>query len=222
MNWTTSHETRRKGKGMTRTTYSEYAPTQFDCKGLGLPDRQDWLVLPTMRTRDSEPLEESNFVTALEMMGGKSETVEVHRFGHWGPGWFEIILADPMHAETVERIESSLEDYPILDESDLSQREYEAEMESWEQYGRSDFRRLIVKHFCLSDPADWALDEVESDELYRVFCEGNPGGTNQNGDGVSGRELENAVRALSRGDVARLIQLGRKTERERKAQRGGN
>jgi len=167
-------------------------------------------------------MEESNFATALELLGGESETVEVHRFGHWGTGWFEIILASPEHAEVVEEIENMLEDYLVLDEMDLSQREHDAEIDSWESYGRSDFRRLIVKHFCLSDPADWALDEVDSDEMYRLFCEGNPGGTNQNGDGVSGRELENAVEALSRGEVARLIKLGRRTERERKAQRGGN
>lgn len=31
--------------------YSQFRPT--DSKGLGLPDRQDWLVLGVARTRDS-------------------------------------------------------------------------------------------------------------------------------------------------------------------------
>jgi hypothetical protein len=76
-------------------TYSQYRPTGFDSRGLGLPDRQDWLVLPVIQTRDSGPLEQSNFASALKAVGGESETVEVHRFGHWGPGWFEIIIVAP-------------------------------------------------------------------------------------------------------------------------------
>jgi hypothetical protein len=64
--------------------YKDYSPTEFDCKGLNLPDKQEWLVVPVMQTRDSGPLELSNFRTALKMLCDESENVEVHRFGHWG------------------------------------------------------------------------------------------------------------------------------------------
>ena len=30
------------------TRYRDFAPTGFDSKGLGLPDQQDWFVLPIM------------------------------------------------------------------------------------------------------------------------------------------------------------------------------
>lgn len=105
-------------------TYSEFAPTQFDVSGAFLPDRQDWLVAPVSRTRDSEPLEESNFAVALELLG---DNVEVHCFNHWACGWFEIIIIRPDTPEIIiaEGIESKLEDYPILDEDDLSMRELE-------------------------------------------------------------------------------------------------
>ena len=76
-------------------SYGEFRPTAFDPKGLGLQEQQDWMVLPTYQTRDSEHLTKSNFEAALEMLGGEGDDVEVHRFGHWGPGWFEIIIVRP-------------------------------------------------------------------------------------------------------------------------------
>jgi len=63
-------------------TYSQYAPTGFDRSRAFLSDRQAWLVVPVSRNRDSNTLAESNFDAALEMLGGESDTVEVHRFGH--------------------------------------------------------------------------------------------------------------------------------------------
>jgi hypothetical protein len=114
--------------------YSEFAPTGFDHKGAFLSDQQDWLVLPVSRNRDDgQPLTESNFETALEILGGERENIcEVHRFGHWGPGWFEIIIINPRAGKTLKRaegIENNLADYPVLNEEDFSQREYEAETE---------------------------------------------------------------------------------------------
>jgi len=121
--------------------YAEYQPTTFDRKGIALPDQQDWLVLPVMQTRDSGPLDESNFAVALDSVGGEdSDDVEVHRFGHWGPGWFEIIIVRPesQAAKEAEEIESALADYPILSEDDHSRREYERAGEYWDQCSLSD------------------------------------------------------------------------------------
>lgn len=114
-------------------TYSQFAPTAFDPAGAFLEDRQDWLVAPVGRTRDSECLDESNFHAALEALGGESEDVEVHRFGHWGPGWFEIILIRPgSPAESIAvDVEKRLEDYPVLAEDDYSEREAEEANRVW-------------------------------------------------------------------------------------------
>jgi hypothetical protein len=113
-------------------TYKEYAPSTFDTPGLGLPDRQDWLVV-IGRNRDSDCADESNFAAALERLGGESETVEVHRFGHWACGWIEIIIVAPEGPQAVEayRIEDDLDVYPLLDENDHSEREAEAAVETW-------------------------------------------------------------------------------------------
>lgn len=111
-------------------TYSQFRPTGFDVAGLGLPDRQDWVVIVT-RTRDSDVLGESNFAAALRILGGESDTCEVHRFGHWACGWFEVVLLDPCRATEAETIASMLEGYPVLDEDDLSAREWDAADELW-------------------------------------------------------------------------------------------
>lgn len=108
--------------------YKEFRPTGADAKGLGLEDKQDWFVLPVSRNRDSELLAESNFSVALEMVGGESETVEIHRFGHWACGWFEIVIIQPgSEAENKGwEIEAALENYPVLSDEDYSNKQLEA------------------------------------------------------------------------------------------------
>lgn len=114
-------------------TYSKFAPTALDSPGAFLEERQDWLLAPVSRTRDSNCLAESNFAAALEALGGESDDVEVHRFGHWGPGWFEIILVRPgSPAEGIgAELERQLEDYPVLAEEDFSEREMEEANRVW-------------------------------------------------------------------------------------------
>lgn len=174
--------------------YSEFRPTCFDPRGLNLDDRQDWLVAPVSRTRDTGPFEESNFQTALEMLGGESETVEVHRFGHWGPGWFEIIIIQPGSdaAKKAEDIESSLENYPVLDDEDFSRREYDDFLESWDNWAARDFTKFLVKNhscrFCggtgyrkirpwgevpcaMCEAFENAIDNVDSDKLRAFYMD---------------------------------------------------
>lgn len=127
--------------------YREFAPTQFDVKGLGLPERADWLVAPVSKTRDSGCLDRANFDATLVSLG-KTESVEVHRFGHWGPGWFEIILIDPTNTKAVaiaEDIERGLADYPVVDEMLLSEYEWEEAIEVWDNMSIKDKIDVCVK-----------------------------------------------------------------------------
>jgi hypothetical protein len=161
--------------------YSEYKPTEFDTAGLGLEDRQAWLVVPVGQNRDSGPIPQSNFAAALARLGGESDTVEVHRFSHWGPGWFELILVDPASPQAVEAhaIEAALESYPLLDEDDLSEREHEAEGEDWENWGRSDFASELARAFLADQDTDedrtaceTMLDELDADALWSLHHAG--------------------------------------------------
>src|SRR3990167_284451 len=129
--WTT------KGKETIMQKYKDYAPTGFDTRGLNAEVNgiSDWLVLPCGRNRDSDLLEESNFNAAVQLIGGEGEDCQVHRFGHWACGWFELILVRPASQahEAAAGIVARLEDYPILDEDDYGRRQYDSVVEYWAQ-----------------------------------------------------------------------------------------
>jgi hypothetical protein len=115
--------------------YKDWRPTKFDCSGL-LGDYHgisDWFVCPVVQTRDSEALARSNFRCYLLKLGGEGDNIQVHRFGHWGPGWFEIILVKPdtPELETARQINAALEDYPVVDEDDFCMLEHEEKSEYW-------------------------------------------------------------------------------------------
>ncbi len=150
--------------------YSKFAPTGFDARGAFLPDQQDWLVVPVSQTRDSGCLDQSNFAAALAILGGESETCEVHRFGHWGPGWFEIIIVDPSREQEAEAIQAALENYPVLDDEDHSRREWEDYEQSWESYGARDFADALADVFELGDTAkDFLRDKCQNELVERFY-----------------------------------------------------
>jgi hypothetical protein len=134
-----------RGKGGDMLTlFKDYRPTQFDAAGMGAEGQEDWLVLPVIRTRDSGPREESNFHAALKDATDNSVEHDTHRFGHWGPGWFEIIVIAPAHRAWGESLAKALADYPVLDEADLGEREHEDACAGWESWGSSDFMRAVA------------------------------------------------------------------------------
>lgn len=85
--------------------------------------------------RDSDILTQSNFACGLKAIGGENgDTVTVVREGHWAVGWIEWIAIhqdDGKALKIADEIAGALEDYPIVDESDFSEREFEAVHEYW-------------------------------------------------------------------------------------------
>ena len=153
--------------------YKKFAPTGFDVAGLGLEDRQDWLVLEVSHTRDSGILAESNWdatVKALAEADPEENDHETHRFGHWGPGWFEVILVRPdSRAATVaEEIEGALSEYPVLDDHDYSERECDYVAESWRRSSVKERVELIQED---GGPSIFAArrDEVPQDSNGYLF-----------------------------------------------------
>lgn len=75
--------------------------------------------------------------------------VQVHRFGHWGPGWFEIILVAPdtPEANKAHAWADALADYPVADDEDYSEREWSAANEIWSNcYNVRDRVEMIREH----------------------------------------------------------------------------
>lgn len=104
---------------------------------------RDWYVCLTGRNRDSDLLSESNFETALTILGGESETVEIHRFGHWACGWYELILVHPDLKDEVDKIEKQLDNYPLLDEEGYSDKSFTAACDLWVESDLEDRLHLL-------------------------------------------------------------------------------
>lgn len=123
-------------------TYSTFSPTGFDSKGSFLPEQGDWLVAPCKRNRDSQSLDLSNWDKQIERLGGEhAQRVQIHRFGHWACGWFEIVLINPRSkkAKIGREIEKELENYPVLDENDFSTREWNNYLAAFKDDYQSQF-----------------------------------------------------------------------------------
>jgi len=109
-------------------TYKEYSPTQFDAKGLGLNDNQNWLVL-IGQNRDSDVLARSNYtcaIEALESVDPDGSDYEQHSFGHWACGWLEVVIVRPGSKayDVAVEIEACLADYPVLNDDHYSELEW--------------------------------------------------------------------------------------------------
>lgn len=96
-----------------------------------LPEEK--LLVVMTRSRDSGLLTESNWDAALEMLGGESDAVEIHRFGHWACGWWEALcVVQGSQSEAIgQNIVDKIESYPVLDEYDFSERETEEANDTW-------------------------------------------------------------------------------------------
>jgi hypothetical protein len=194
----------------TMTNYSEHRPTVFDSH-IQLEDREHWLMAPVTQTRDSGPLDLSNFAQFLAALGGESDTVEVHRFGHWGPGWYEIIIVDPTDTERVKTLEDTAEqlaDYPVLDESDLSAREFEDFCDSWRSWACREFVRNVADAFGLGDAARNRLEDIDQDAAREFYMEHASEPYYSESSGVcvpTGR----CAHRMTRDDCAALLMLSR-------------
>ena len=157
-------------------TYAEWSPTGFDHAGAFLDNRQDWLVLGVIRTRDSGPLAESNFECAWSAIEDASvldneTSCESHRFGHWGPGWFEIIIVRPGSncAKEAQRIEDAMADYSVVDEEDYSNREFEAAQEYWSSCPVRERVRIIQEHVRGVSIFAARRDSIPQDDCGQIF-----------------------------------------------------
>src|SRR5262245_21422183 len=78
------------------------------------------------QSRYSADLEASNSATTLRDLGGESDTVTVVRESHWAVGsveWIAIHQDDEKALAVADENCARLANYPVLDESDWSERE---------------------------------------------------------------------------------------------------
>jgi len=135
------------------------------------------------RSRDSDALENSNFETALEMLGGEDEEagVIVAKAGHWAVGWVEELLVSKNAPEKVaiaEQIEKKLDNYPVLNEEDFSRREYEEMSDMADQTVTDILRDIEIKY----DADKTIFPEEKKEELRQIVFDNIEGHGGQSYD----------------------------------------
>ena len=161
--------------------YAQWAPTSFDVAGAFIRDEEEdygtWYVSPCLQTRDSAALELANYravLQTLERVDPECVDHEERRFGHWGPGWYEIVLVRPntAAARALEDCARKIADYPVLDDDLHSRFELDEREATWSACYARDVERALAKNLREENP-DWpeaedALEDVDHDDLREL------------------------------------------------------
>jgi hypothetical protein len=132
-------------------------------------DLSVWGFAPIGKHRDSDLIDESNFdgvLAELRRVSGKS--VQVMHANHWACGWYDYIMVRVTATKTMNRLLeliNQLADYPVLDEDDLSRREYECACNAYDAWARYDVSKLVEQEgikALLNSDGDY--DPSEEDE----------------------------------------------------------
>lgn len=121
--------------------YKDHIPTAFDRHICGELD--NFYIGPCSQTRDSSILEKVNFetMTGRVLAASQHGETEIHRFGHWACGWYEMLLIHPEDTAALivaAELSASLEQYSVLDDQAYSEAECEAAAEYWARCRVSD------------------------------------------------------------------------------------
>lgn len=137
------------------------------------PSFRGFLAFPLIKTRDSNCLEESNFeyCKAVLLPLSKNGDVFVNRFGHWACGWYEMLLVNEKNQvaiECAEKILSKYSDYPVLDEDDFSDREWDSVTNRWAAFSDDEKKELCAEYNC-TFKADGLLPNDDNGSLYEYL-----------------------------------------------------
>lgn len=181
---------------------------------------EDYFGAGVGQSRDSDTLTRSNFECLQQALGelpdfippsqtDDEEEIQSRRViseSHWAVGWVEWIPiheSDTAALELCEEIAAGLEDYPVIDESDWSDLEYDEFIEAWNDYGAGDFVKAIIKTFELSGEDVQVLEDCDDKDLLRgYFMEVAPEPYHSEGSGVY-IGIDSAVRAIE--DITPLL-----------------
>ncbi len=89
---------------------------------------KDWFVV-LGQNRDSDALAKSNFECATDILKVWGESAyTIHRFGHWGCGWYEVLIVnneDENACGDAESLLRALADYPVVNDEHYSAKQCE-------------------------------------------------------------------------------------------------
>ncbi len=166
-------------------------PRDFGYSG-HLPIGESWSLGPVVLTRDSDLLEESNhaaLIKHLESDKSLAKDWEIVHAGHWAVGWVDHLAFRAVNKKgeptRMFRVMTSwfnaLAGYPVADDSDYSQRQYDATLANIEQAGG----RFVAE----GAPKDWP------DKVFGWFLDNDPEEAVESRDGGGGYPSDNQLKA---------------------------
>jgi hypothetical protein len=187
-------------------------------------DSQNW-GLYTLVTRDSDLLEQSNsdaIQKEFEEKFPESDNYYVGSFGHWACGWVEHlcikVYTDNTQTETteefklLEKLINNLDDYPILDDEDFCNREYEDTIQNLESELRSATNDLEEQweedHQNNNDPMPKIPDVGEIYSWFSNNCQSAIESSDGFGGYASKEEIMEAIEGIwEENEKQRLIDI---------------
>ena len=106
-------------------------------------ERGEWLVAYVM-TRDSDPLDESNFRAIQDYLECANLETAIETSGHWAVGTiYHLLVPDSDESREILRdVTERLADYPVLDEGLYSEMEQDRVAQYWDSCGTWERLRL--------------------------------------------------------------------------------
>lgn len=141
-------------------------------------DLSYWGFTPLGKHRDSDLLDQSNYDYALEALkDADPDAVDEIHSSHFAVGWYDNLMVDTRNekvlqclAELLER----LENYPILDESDLSQREWNQAQVAYDDWAAWDVRKMIEEagiQALLDEDGDYSPSPENEDKVRGIVAD---------------------------------------------------
>ena len=150
-------------------------PADFACWDDKL-DFEVWGIAPFSVHRDSEILDQSNWaVISEDLMKRFPKSFDIFRASHSAVGWMEHLIIKTSNRKAVKAAFEwceRLDDYPVADEDDFSNREYEEACEAWDAWAGSDVRSLIEQEeisFLIDEDGDYAATEEQEEVIKGVL-----------------------------------------------------
>lgn len=122
----------------------------------GLAEEGGYLRVGIGQTRDSDVLDQSNYIAAFNLLTEAAAELPAelepdggwvleHRASHWGPGWVETLWVADVKGlrEAVRDMWAALANYPVLDEEDYCAREHEEFVSDCDDWIRWDMRKAL-------------------------------------------------------------------------------
>lgn len=188
-----------KPEDLARLSYGDLKPLDNH----QTPEPTDFLTPELLSGSDycsSGAVEVSNHRVFLEQFKDSPNMYDV--YGDYGTFAVAIRL-DSITDEMVEVL-NALEDYPVIDEEDLSEVEREAEEETWSNCYRSDFERALTKSFPDMEETIESMTTAQIDSLfYEVQDRTNTYWTHESGNNAY-IDVDRVVAGVTEEDIVKF------------------